>query len=253
MSGMEGRVALVTGAGSGIGRESAMRFSAKGASVVVADIDPAMGAETAALIEASGGAAYFIEVDVTAERNCSDLIAEIVRRFERLDFAHNNAGITSSGKLLDEYTSDAWGRTIDIDLKSVWLCMKYELAVMRQQGHGAIVNTSSIAGLIGYLHSAPYTAAKHGVIGLTRSGAVDYGHLGIRVNAVCPGPVETPMLAQALEARGPGAADWYLRNTPMGRFARLSEVADAVVWLASDEASFITGQAIAVDGGWTAQ
>lgn len=249
----ERSVALVTGAGSGIGRATASLFATRGHSVAVVDIDHVAATTVAEEISAGGGSAIAVEADVTIEDAVAQMIDTVLARWGRLDIAHNNAGLTASGLPMHAYDKPVWDRTIALDLTAVWLCMKHELTVMAERRSGAIVNTASIAGHIGYLNSAPYTAAKHGVVGLTRSAAVDYGPLGIRVNAVSPGPVQTPMLDDALTRRGPDAREWYLQNTPMGRFATVDEVAYAVCWLASDEASFVTGHCLSVDGGWTAQ
>lgn len=246
-------VALVTGAGSGIGLAVARLFAARGYAVAAIDVNSAAASAVAAKIEEQSGSAIAIDADVTVESAVSKMVETVLARWGRLDVAHNNAGLTTSGSPLHTYDQSDWDRTIALDMTAVWLCMKHELTVMAERRSGAIVNTASIAGHIGYLNSAPYTAAKHGVVGLTRSAAIDYGHLGIRVNAVSPGPVQTPMLEEALRRRGDAARDWYLQNTPMGRFATVDEVARAVCWLASNEASFITGHCLTVDGGWTAR
>lgn len=248
------RSVLVTGGGTGIGRAVAVAFAAAGARVVVAGRRPEPLAETVALIEADGGKATAVPTDVTEESEVAALVAEVTNAHGRLDIACNNAGVPGSGRPPHEFDLVDWRRITDTNLLGVWLCMKYEIqAMLAQGGGGSVVNVASIAGVVGYLNAAPYTAAKHGVVGLTRTGAIDYGPDGIRVNAVCPGPVLTPMLEQARRDRGPAADEFYLRNIPLGRLCRPEEAASAVLWLASDEASYITGQALAVDGGWTAQ
>ncbi|BBY81967.1 glucose 1-dehydrogenase [Mycolicibacterium pulveris] len=247
------KVVLVTGAGTGIGRATACRFAQEGATVVVAGrrLEPLR--ETVSLIESDGGKAQAFQVDVTREDDVARLIDTIVIRNGGLDAACNNAGVPGSGKASDRYDLDHWRRIVDTNLQGVWLSMKHEIAHMRANAGGAIVNVASIAGIVGYYHSAPYTASKHGVVGLSRAAAIDHATEGIRVNAVCPGPISTPMLIEAKAARGPAADDFYLSHIPMGRLGRPEEVAHAVVWLASTEAAYVTGQALAVDGGWTAQ
>ncbi|MGV0642046.1 SDR family NAD(P)-dependent oxidoreductase [Mycolicibacterium sp. XJ879] len=247
------KVVLVTGAGSGIGRATACRFAKEGATVVVAGrrLEPLR--ETVSLIESDGGKAQAFQVDVTREDDVARLIDTIAIRNGGLDAACNNAGVPGSGKPSDGYDLDHWRHIVDTNLHGVWLSMKHEIAHMRANSGGAIVNVASIAGIVGYYHSAPYTASKHGVVGLSRAAAIDHATEGIRVNAVCPGPILTPMLIEAKAARGPAADDFYQSHIPMGRLGRPEEVAHAVVWLASTEAAYVTGQALAVDGGWTAQ
>ncbi|WP_035850920.1 glucose 1-dehydrogenase [Kitasatospora azatica] len=244
---------LVTGGGTGIGRTTALAFAAAGARVTVSGRRPEPLAETVALIEAAGGSAVALPADITEESEVAALVEQVIARHGRLDVACNNAGVPGSGRRLHEFGLADWRRITDTNLQGVWLSMKYEIqAMLQQEGGGAVVNVASIAGLVGYLDAAPYTAAKHGVVGLTRSSAIDYGPKGVRVNAVCPGPVLTPMLEQARRDRGPSADEFYLRNIPLGRLCRPEEVASAILWLSSDEASYITGQALGVDGGWTA-
>jgi NAD(P)-dependent dehydrogenase (short-subunit alcohol dehydrogenase family) len=244
---------LVTGGGTGIGRAVALAFAAAGARVAVSGRRSGPLAETVALIEAAGGSGLAVAADVSQESDVAALIDEVTQRHGALDVACNSAGVPGSGRLLHEFDLEDWRRITDTNLQGVWLSMKYEIQAMLRQGGGVVVNVASVAGLVGYLNAAPYTAAKHGVVGLTRNAAIDYGAQGVRVNAVCPGPVLTPMLEQARRDRGPGADEFYLRNIPLGRLCRPEEVASAVLWLASDEASYITGQALGVDGGWTAQ
>jgi NAD(P)-dependent dehydrogenase (short-subunit alcohol dehydrogenase family) len=247
------KVVLVTGAGTGIGQAAACLFAREGATVVVAGRRREPLDETVCLIEGYGGKADAIQVDATSEEDVARLVEEIVTRHGSLNVACNNAGVPGSGKPSDGYELDRWRQIIDTNLQGVWLSMKHEIRHMRGNSGGAIVNVASIAGIVGYYHAAPYTASKHGVVGLTRAAAIDHATEGIRVNAVCPGPILTPMLAEAKAARGPAADDFYLSHIPMGRLGRPDEVANAVVWLASEEAAYVTGQALAVDGGWTAQ
>jgi len=251
---LDGKVALVTGAGSGIGRASALAFAHAGARVVAADVDEAGGAATAAQLTDAGGDGVFVPADVAVAGDVAGLIAAAVARYGRVDYAHNNAGIEGSvapGTAFHEYPEDDWDRVLGVNLKGVWLCMKAEITQMLAQGSGAIVNTASIAGLVGGF-SAAYTAAKHGVVGLTKDAALAYAQQAIRVNAVCPGFIRTPMVERVLAARPEVEARW-LAAEPVGRFGTPEEVAAAVVWLCSDAAAFVTGVALPVDGGWVAR
>jgi NAD(P)-dependent dehydrogenase (short-subunit alcohol dehydrogenase family) len=249
----DNKVALVTGGSSGIGRAAALAFARAGARVVVGDVNEAGGAETRRAIQDQGVEAMFLPADVSSAYEVEKLVRETVRAFGRLDCAFNNAGISGSGALTHQYDEELFDRLLAVHLKGVWLCMKHEIGQMLDQGGGAIVNTSSIAGLIGYRNGAPYAAAKHGVIGLTRTAALEYAEAGIRVNAVCPGSIETAMFERAVAVRGEGARELFRSQHPIGRFGAPEEVAEAVVWLCSDAASFVTGYALPVDGGWTAQ
>jgi NAD(P)-dependent dehydrogenase (short-subunit alcohol dehydrogenase family) len=248
---LEGRVALVTGAAAGIGRASALAFARAGARVLAADVDEAGGAETTRLIAAAGGEAAFRRADVTDAEDAQRLVAAAVERWSRLDCAHNNAGILGETGRTAEIALETWHRVIATDLTGVYLCMRAQLAQMLPQGDGVIVNTSSASGLIGTPGLAAYTAAKHGVVGLTRSAALEYATDGIRVNAICPGATQTPMLAAA--ANTPELIEHTLSRQPIGRIADPDEVAQAAVWLCSDAASFVTGAALPVDGGMAAQ
>lgn len=246
--GFEGKVALVTGASGGIGRATAMAFAASGAKVVVSDVNEAGGEETVGLIASAGGTALFQRCNVADAGEVKSLVALTVDKFGRLDFAHNNAGINNMGA--DEYQDDIWDRSIAINLSGVMYCMREEAEVMLAQGKGAIVNTSSINGLVGNPAQPGYTATKHGVIGLTRHGALRWAKSGIRVNAVCPGVIETPMTAPL--AANPDMRKVLDGMTPMGRMGQAEEIAAAVLWLCSDQASFVTGHPLVVDGGSTA-
>jgi len=250
---LEGKVALVTGAGSGIGRVTAMTFAREGAKLFVADVNAEGGEETVSAINESGADATFVQVDVTNAADVEAMVSKAVASYGRLDCAHNNAGIATQGKggLTHEFPEDLWDRMIDVNLKGVWLCMKYEIPQMLEQGGGAIVNASSITGLVGYPGVCAYAASKHGVIGLTKTAALEYAQQGIRVNAVCPGYVETPMIARGIA--DPERKATLEAEAPIGRLARPKEIAEAVVWLCSDAASFVTGHAMSVDGGFVAR
>jgi NAD(P)-dependent dehydrogenase (short-subunit alcohol dehydrogenase family) len=248
---LSGKVALVTGGGSGIGRASARAFARAGARVVVADVDAAAGEETARVIAADGSEGRFVRADVAREEDVAALVAAAVAAYGRLDCAHNNAGIEGQMALLAEYAEAEWARVLAVNLTGVWLCLKHEIARMARQGGGAIVNTASIAGLTGFARAPAYCASKHGVIGLTRSAAHGYAKAGIRVNAICPGWIETAMVDR-IAASNPDLNTYLLGRTPVGRLGTPEEIAEAVVWLCSDAASFVTGAAIVADGGWLA-
>jgi NAD(P)-dependent dehydrogenase (short-subunit alcohol dehydrogenase family) len=244
---MEGKLALVTGAAGGIGRATALAFAASGASVLVADVNTDRGHETVSLIAAQGGKALFQSCDVSDARDVKALVARAISEFGRLDFAHNNAGINNPA--LDEWDETNYDRSLAINLKGVMLCMREEAAEMLKLGGGAIVNTASINGIVGNGSQPAYTAGKHGVVGLTRSAALKWAKDGIRVNAVCPGVIDTPMSATA--ASDPQIRAIIEQMTPMGRMGRPEEVAAAVLWLCSEQASFITGHPLVIDGGAT--
>ncbi|MBK8374802.1 MAG: SDR family oxidoreductase [Sphingomonadales bacterium] len=246
--GFEGKVALVTGASGGIGRATAMAFAASGAAVVVSDVNADGGNETVALIASEVGNAIFQRCDVANGDDVKALVARAVTEYGRLDFAHNNAGINSM--MADEYQDDIWAKSLAINLTGVMMCMREEAEVMLKQGNGAIVNTSSINGLVGNAAQPGYVATKHGVVGLTRHGALRWANNGIRVNAVCPGVIETPMTAPL--ASNPDMRKVLDGMTPMGRMGQPEEIAAAVLWLCSDQASFVTGHPLVIDGGATA-
>ncbi len=253
MSQLQDKVALVTGGASGLGRSAALLFAREGARVVVGDLDVDGGQETVLQIEEAGGAAISVTADVTQSAAVEAMVSRTVETFGRLDCAFNNAGIEGAvGTSTAEYTEEEWDRVVNVDLKGVWLCMKYEITQMLEQGSGAIVNTSSVAGLVGLRGSSPYVASKHGVVGLTKTAALEYAQQGIRVNAVCPGVFRTPLVERII-ARVPGREQEYMNAQPIGRLGRPEELAEAVVWLCSDAASFVTGHAFPVDGGFVAK
>ena len=246
------KVALVTGAASGIGRAAAFAFAREGYALVISDRDEAPGQEVRARLEADGADALFVRCDVSSEEEVRTLIARTLDRFGRLDAAYNNAGIEGIVAPADECTTENFDRVIAVNLRGVWLCMREEIRQMRAQGGGAVVNCASVAGLVGFAGIPAYCASKHAVIGLTRTAALELGPHNIRVNAVCPGAIETPMLERVMGGTDEGRRQMVAME-PIGRIGRPEEIADAVVWMCSDRASFVTGQAIAVDGGWTAR
>jgi len=250
---LAGKVALVTGGASGIGRATALAMAREGARVVVADVAEAGGAETVQRIVAAGGQAVFQRADVAEPANVEALVRCAVETYGRLDCAFNNAGIEGVVAAPHEYPDDVFDRVIAVNLKGVWLCLKAEVRQMLAQGGGAIVNTASAAGLVGAPTISAYDASKHGVVGLTKSFALAYARQGIRVNAVCPGIIRTPMVERSFLARDPNAVARLEASEPVGRMGTPEEVAEAVVWLCSDAASFVTGVALPVDGGMVAR
>lgn len=246
--GMSGKVALATGAGSGIGRAAALAFAASGAAVLVSDVNVSSGEETVALITATGGRAVFQVCDVSDAAQVKTMVARAVSEFGRLDYAFNNAGINNLGA--DEYQDEVWAKSLGVNLSGVMYCMREEAEAMLKTGGGSIVNTASINGLVGNGAQPGYTATKHGVVGLTRHGALRWAKAGIRVNAVCPGVVETGMTAPLVA--NPEMKAVLDSMTPMGRMGVADEIAAAVVWLCSDQASFVTGHPLVIDGGATA-
>ena len=241
----EDKVSLVTGAGSGIGRATAIAFALSGAKTVVSDIDVSKGKETVEIIKKSNGEAIFVQADVSVSDEVAKMVELTVNTYGKLDYACNNAGISIPARLTADHTENEWDQVIDTNLKSVWLCMKYEIPEMLKQSTSAIVNTASVAGLIGTSLFAAYTASKHGVIGLTKTCALDYAKTGLRINAVCPGFTKTPILDSS-----PDTVAILEKSIPMGRMATPEEIANTVLWLCSDHASYVNGHSMLVDGGY---
>lgn len=253
MSGLvAGKVALVTGAGSGIGRASAFAFAREGARVVVSDLDVPSGEAVAQRIRDDGSEAIFVRCDVTVEAQVAALVDAAIGAFGRLDCAHNNAGGPGKGGPVHEIPAEEWNAILALNLTSVFLCMRHEIPVMVRQGSGVIVNTASGAGLVAVPLLAHYAAAKHGVLGLTKTAAIENARTGLRINALCPGSVETPAL-RAHMAKDPAIAKGILATQPGGRLGTPDEIAEAVIWLCSDRASFVTGESFVVDGGAVAR
>lgn len=250
---LKGRTVIVTGAGGGIGRASSIVLAQAGANVVVTDVVVEAGEATVSAVRAAGGAGSFFRADLTSEAEIRLLVDHAVRTYGRLDAAFNNAGLEQCAKPLHELTTEQWERAMRVDLTSVFWCIKYQVLAMLAAGGGAIVNTASSLGQVAIRNAAEYITAKHGVIGLTRAAAADYGARGIRVNAVLPGIIRTPMIARLIE--DPAFAAFFERlkdRHPIGRFGEPAEIGAAVTWLLSDAASFVNGAAISVDGGYLA-
>ncbi len=246
-----GKVAIVTGGASGVGRAVALNLAGRDARVVVADVQSEEGEKTARMVEDLGKEAVFLRVDVSKSDEVASLVAETVARFGRLDVAVNDAAIEGERAKTVDCTEESWDRILAVNLKGVFLCMKHEISQMLKQGGGSVVNVSSSSGLVGFPTMPAYAASKHGVLGLTRSAAVEYARSGIRVNAVCPGGIDTPMLGRVVGGRE-HLKDRLLSAHPIGRLARPEEIAAAICWLACDAASFIVGHALSVDGGLVA-
>ena len=244
----EGKVAIVTGGASGIGKATAVAFASRGAKVVVADVQD--GAETLALIKKAGGEGIFVKCDVSQESDVKALVEKTIQTYGRLDFGVNNAGTEGVQTPLQDLTEKDWDRTIGINLKGIWLCMKHEIPYLLKQGKGAIVNTASIAGVVGFANMAAYVSSKHGVVGLTKVAALELAKTNIRVNALCPGVIHTPMVDRALS---PELETAYNAMIPQGRMGQPEEMANTIVFLCSDAASYVNGHAMVADGAWVAQ
>jgi NAD(P)-dependent dehydrogenase (short-subunit alcohol dehydrogenase family) len=249
---LQGKIALVTGASSGIGRAAALAFAREGARVLAADMVVEQGNETVNMIKQSGGEAIFARCDVSRAGDAEELTALAVRTWGRLDCAYNNAGISGKIARTAEDTEENFDRIMAVNLRGVWLCMKYEILQMLKQGGGAIVNTASAAGIVGSHGMPAYTASKHGVVGLTKTAALEYARARIRVNCVCPGVIDTAMVAGMVSTH-PRLQEKLVAVEPVSRMGKPAEIAEAVTWLLSDAASFVTGCAMPVDGGMTAQ
>jgi NAD(P)-dependent dehydrogenase (short-subunit alcohol dehydrogenase family) len=249
---VKGKIALVTGGGSGIGRATALLFAREGAKVVVADYNVDGGERTVRAIKEAGGEAIFHPADVANPKEVEAMVAKTVAAYGRLDCAFNNAGIEGEFSSTPECTLENWQRVISINLSGVFYCMKYEIPEMLKSGGGTIVNTSSICGLAGIANTSAYTAAKHGVAGLTKTAALEFSSKGIRVNAVCPGFIRTPMVARVMD-RGSFDEKAVIQTHPINRFGQPEEIAETVLWLSSEASSFVSGVPMPVDGAYMAQ
>jgi NAD(P)-dependent dehydrogenase (short-subunit alcohol dehydrogenase family) len=252
MNRLENKVGIVTGGSAGIGRASVVALVEQGSAVVIADVDETRGEQVAQELRDKDGQALFVRTDVSRNDEVAQLVKVTVDTFGRLDFAFNNAGIEGTPAPTHECTDENWERTLGINLNGVFYCMRHQIPAMLESGGGSIVNCSSVAGLVGFLGVPAYTASKHALVGLTKTAALEYATAGIRVNAVCPGVIDTEMV-ERFTGNQDEATERLLASEPMGRMGRSEEIADAVVWLVSDESSFVTGQAIAVDGGFVAR
>lgn len=244
------KVALVTGASSGIGRATAIAFAKKGAKIII--VDWIENNETLNLVKELGSEAIFIKCDVSKIIDVKEMVEKAIAQFGQIDYAFNNAGIEGTQANTWECTEENWDKTIAVNLKGIWLCMKHEIPQMIKQGKGVIVNCASVAGLVGSPGLPAYVSSKHGVVGLTKTAALECAKLGIRVNAVCPGVIQTPMIDR-LTGKEEETIEQFTGLEPVGRFGLPEEIANAVIWMCSDEASFVTGHAMAVDGGFVAQ
>jgi NAD(P)-dependent dehydrogenase (short-subunit alcohol dehydrogenase family) len=249
---VQGKIALVTGGGSGIGRATALKLAKEGAKVMIADYVPEGGERTVRMIEEAGGEASFVAADVSVTKQVEAMVAKTIASYGRIDCAFNNAGIEGRMANTVECTEETWDRTIAINLKGVWLCMKYEIPQMLKQGGGTIVNTASIAGLVGFEGLPAYNASKGGVVQLTRTAALEFATKNIRVNCVCPGVIRTPMVERLLDNRS-FTEEQLNAGEPVGRMGKPEEIAEGVLWLLSDASSFVTGHPLVIDGAWVAR
>lgn len=246
------KVVLVTGASSGIGRETALKFSENGAKVVVSDINDDLGLQTTRMIKEKGGEAFFQKCDVSKPNEVESLVRKTIEKYGKLNIVCNDAGIEGDQGTTTECSVENWDNVININLKGLWLCMKYQIPEMIKANGGSIVNISSIAGLVGFTGLPAYVASKHGVAGLTKTAALEFAEKNIRVNAICPGPIMTPMLQRLINST-PGFKEGIVAGVPERRIGEPEEIANSVLFLCSDQAAYITGQCLAVDGGWVAQ
>jgi NAD(P)-dependent dehydrogenase (short-subunit alcohol dehydrogenase family) len=249
---LQGKIALVTGGGSGIGRATSLRLAREGAKIMIADYVPDSAERTVKMIKEAGGEASCLAANVSVTKQAEAMIAKTVETYGRIDCAFNNAGIEGKMGSTVDCSEENFDRTIAINLKAVWLCMKYEIPQMLKQGGGSIVNTASIAGLVGFEGLPAYNASKHGVIGLTRTAALEYATKNIRVNCVCPGVIRTPMVERLLDSGGMNETEMQA-GEPVGRFGKPEEIGEGVLWLLSDAASFVTGHPLVIDGAWVAR
>jgi NAD(P)-dependent dehydrogenase (short-subunit alcohol dehydrogenase family) len=250
---MKDKVVIITGGSSGIGQATALAFAQKGVKVVVADILVEAGKGTVKMIKESGGEAMFIETDVTKAGDVEAMVLQAVETYGRLDYAFNNAGIEGVQTPTADFPEDIWKKVININLVGVWQCMRHEIPQMLKRDGGVIINNASILGLVGFANASAYVASKHAVLGLTKTAAIEYATKGIRINAVCPAFIETPMLERGGLTTNPEVYEMLAGLHPMKRLGKPQEVAAAVVWLCSEEASFITGHTMLIDGGYVAQ
>lgn len=251
MKQLENKVAIITGAGSGIGAATALLFATQGAQVVVSDINEDSGRETMSRIKAMGGKGAFIKADVSKPEDCNNLIADTVKQFGQLDIAFNNAGIGGESNAVGDMSIEGWDKVVSVNLSSIFYCMKYEIQAMEKNGSGVIVNMASILGQVGFAHAAGYVAAKHGVVGLTQTAAIEYSSKNIRINSVGPGFIDTPLLATA--GIDDNAKKQIAGLHPIGRLGKSEEVAELVLWLSASKSSFVSGAYYPVDGAYLAQ
>ena len=250
---LENKVVFITGGASGIGLACALASAKEGAQIAIADFNEEEGIKALYEIQKLAKESIFIPLDVTKADDCEKAVKNVIAHFGRLDVACNNAGIGGTAALTGDYTIEDWNKVMNVNLHGVWYCMKYELQRMQEQGGGSIINMSSILGHVGFATACAYTTAKHGLIGLTQTAAIEYGTMGIRINCICPGFIETPLLKNAGLLDNPEAYNMLKSLHPMKRLGKPDEIANAFIWLASDDSSFVTGSSLLVDGGYTAQ